>query len=138
MSLNCISIMGNICNDIELKTTQNGNAVVNFNVAVARDYQSNGERLTDFFEVAAFGNTASFIERNFRKGQMIVVKGRMQSRKWEDRNGYNRTAWEVAAEQVYFGGDKKSENTSSVASGYGPSVNVSADDFDDEDGLPFD
>lgn len=110
MSLNHITIMGRICKDVEMRTTQNGTTVVNFPVAVDRGYQSGGsERQTDFVDVVAFKNTASFIERNFHKGQLIVVSGRLQSRKWQDRDGNNRVSWEVVADSVYFGGDRKSE-----------------------------
>lgn len=131
--LNSLNIVGRICNDIELRTTQGGNQITNFSVAVDRDYQSNGEKQTDFFSVVAFGNTAAFLERNFGKGQMIAVNGKMQSRKYEDKNGYNRIMWEMIAEHVYFCGDRKPESKSNL--------NVSAADFqesqDDDGDLPF-
>ena len=127
MSLNHITIMGRICKDVELRTSQNGTTLTNLTVAVDRDYQSGGsERQTDFIDVVAFKNTASFIERNFHKGQLIVVDGRLQSRKWEDRDGNKRVSWEVVAENVYFGGDKKQENTYQA-------VNVNASAFEDLD-----
>ena len=136
MSLNHIDIIGRICRDVEIRTTQNGTTVARFPVAVDRDYQSGGgERQTDFIDVVAFKNTASFLERNFRKGQMIAVSGRLQSRKWEDRDGNKRVAWEVVADSVHFCGDKKQEGTN-----YG-GVNVSPPTFeempDSEGGLPF-
>lgn len=127
MSLNHIDIMGRICRDVEIRTTQNGTTVASFPVAVDRDYQIGGaERQTDFVDVVAFKNTASFLERNFRKGQMIAVSGRLQSRKWEDRDGNKRVSWEVVAENVYFGGDKKQENTYQA-------VNANASAFEDLD-----
>lgn len=127
MSLNHITIMGRICKDVELRTSQNGTTLTNLTVAVDRDYQIGGsERQTDFIDVIAFKNTASFIERNFHKGQLIVVDGRLQSRKWEDRDGNKRVSWEVVAENVYFGGDKKQENTYQA-------VNVNASAFEDLD-----
>lgn len=128
--------MGRICKDIESRTANNGTVIANFPVAVDRDYQADGERQTDFIDVVAFKNTASFIERNFTKGKLIVVSGRLQSRKWEDKNGNNRVSWEVIAENVYFGGDKKNDS-------YQPSaVNVSASQFEelpnsDSYGFPF-
>ena len=126
-TLNRIIIMGRICKDVELRTSQNGTTLTNLTVAVDRDYQSGGsERQTDFIDVIAFKNTASFIERNFHKGQLIVVDGRLQSRKWEDRDGNKRVSWEVVADNVYFGGDKKQENTYQA-------VNVNASAFEDLD-----
>ena len=132
MSLNHITLMGRITKDIEVRTTNNGTALANFTVAVDRDYQSGSERQTDFIDCVAFKSTANFVERNFHKGQLIVVGGRLQSRKWEDKNGNNRTSWEVIVNDVYFGGDKKSS-----ADGTKP-VSVFSD-MDDDDGgeLPF-
>lgn len=131
MSLNRIDLQGRLTKDVDLRVTQSGTHVANFTVAVDRDFQSGGsERQTDFVECVAFKSTAEFVERNFHKGQLAVVSGRLQSRKWEDKNGQNRVSWEVVAENVYFCGDKKQANT-----------NVSAADFedlgDDEGGLPF-
>ena len=131
MSLNRIVIMGRICKDVDMRATPNGTTVSRITVAVDRDFQADGtEKQTDFIEVVAFKHTASFIERNFSKGQMIAVVGRLQSNKWTDKDGKNRVSWEVIADSVYFGGDKKQ-----------PNPNVSAADFveiDDDDGeIPF-
>lgn len=131
MSLNKIVIMGRLTKDIEMRVTQNGVHVANTTVAVDRDFQSGGnERQTDFIDVVAFKTTAEFMERNFRKGQLAIVSGRLQSRKWEDKNGNARVSWEVVADNIYFGGDKPKVT-----------ANVSAADFEDlgDDGgdLPF-
>lgn len=132
MSLNKIVIMGRLTKDVEMRVTQSGTHVANTTVAVDRDFQSGGsERQTDFVDVVAFKNTAEFMERNFSKGRLILVSGRLQSRKWEDKNGQNRTSWEVVADNIYFCGDKKQPQA----------TNVSAADFEDlgDDGgdLPF-
>lgn len=131
MSLNRIVVMGRICKDIDFRTSQNGTSVARFTVACDRDYQTGGaEKQTDFIDCVAFKHTAQFVERNFRKGQLIAVVGRLTSNKWEDKNGQNRTSWAVTAESVYFGGDKKQ-----------PNPNITAEDFveiDDDDGeIPF-
>lgn len=131
MSLNKIVIMGRLTKDVEMRVTQSGTHVANTTVAVDRDFQSGGsERQTDFIDVVAFKNTAQFIERNFHKGQLICVSGRLQSRKWEDKNGQSRTSWEVVVDAAYFGGDKQKQT-----------ADVSAADFedlgDDDSQLPF-
>ena len=105
--LNEITIMGRLCADPELKTTQSGTPVTNFTVACDRDREVNGERQTDFIEVVAWSGTAEFVNRYFRKGQMAVVSGRLQSRKWEDRDGNKRVSWEIVADHVYFGEPKR-------------------------------
>ena len=113
--LNHIVIMGRLTRDPELRTTQSGVSVASFTVAVDRDFggRDGGERQTDFFDCSAWRNTGEFVSRYFHKGSMIVVSGRMQSRKFQDREGNNRTVWDIQADNVYFGDSKRdSENSS--------------------------
>ena len=105
--LNHISIMGRICKDPELRTTGSGVSVCTFTVAVERDFSGKGEKITDFIECIAWRGTADFVSKYFSKGKMIVVDGSLQSRKWEDKNGNKRTAWEVLANNVYFADSNK-------------------------------
>lgn len=107
--LNHIVIMGRLTRDPELRHTQSGTAVASFTVAVDRDYsgQNGGEKQTDFIDCVAWRQTGEFVSKYFRKGSMIVVTGRLQSRKWQDNQGNNRTNWEVNADSVYFGESKK-------------------------------
>ncbi len=110
--LNHIVIMGRLTRDPELRTTQSGVSVASFTVAVDRDYGSRdgGERQTDFIDVVAWRQTGEFVSKYFHKGSMIVVSGRLQSRKWQDRDGNNRTSWEINADNVYFGESRASAN----------------------------
>lgn len=105
--LNCAIIMGRLTTDPELKTTPNGISVTSFTVAVDRNYQKPGqERQTDFINVVAWRQTAEFVTRYFRKGQMIAVQGSIQVRGYEDRNGNKRNAVEIVADTVSFCGSK--------------------------------
>lgn len=117
--LNRIIIMGRLTRDPELRYTQSQIPVASFTVAVDRDYsgRDGGEKQTDFIDCAAWRQTAEFVSRYFRKGSMAVVSGRLQSRKWQDRDGNNRTSWEVIADSCYFG-EAKRDNTS--AGNYAP------------------
>lgn len=101
--LNHITIQGRLSKDPELRYTKNQTAVATFSVAVQRDYDRDK---TDFIDVVAWRQAAEFIEKYFRKGQMIVVSGSLQMRDWEDKHGNKRTSAEVVAEHVYFCGDK--------------------------------
>ena len=83
--LNSCVFMGRITKDIELRRTSAGVAVASFTIACDRDFNPNGQKETDFFDIVAWRGTAEFIERNFGKGKMIVVSGRLQNRKWEAR-----------------------------------------------------
>jgi single-strand DNA-binding protein len=117
--LNHITIMGRLTRDPELRTTQSGVSVTSFTVAVDRDFggRDGGERQTDFIDCVAWRQTGEFVSKYFRKGSMIVVSGRLQSRKWQDRDGNNRTSWEVNADNVYFGESRRdSESNNSYPS----------------------
>lgn len=100
--LNNIVCMGRLVRDIETRTTQNGTQLALFTIACDRGVQ-NG---TDFIDCVAFKGTAGFVERNFRKGQLILVSGRLESSKWE-KDGQKRVNWKVMVNEVNFCGDKK-------------------------------
>ena len=75
-----------------------------------RDFKGqNGEKETDFIDIVAWSNIAEFVSNYFKKGDMAIVSGRLQSRRWEDRDGNKRTAIEIVAENIYFCGPKKSQ-----------------------------
>lgn len=125
--LNHITIMGRLTREPELRYTQSQTPVVSFTVACDRDF---GEKQTDFIDCVAWRNTAEFVHTYFAKGNMAAVSGRLQSRKWEDRDGNKRTNWEIVADNVYFADTKRSVE----AQAYNPQlVEVDGDDGD----LPF-
>lgn len=104
--------MGRLTRDPELRYTQSNVPVVTFSIAVDRNYSgNNGERQTDFIDIVAWRRTAEFVSQWFTKGQMIVVVGSIQSRRWQDKNGNNRTSIEVVADEVQFGESKRSRES---------------------------
>ena len=107
--LNHITIMGRLTRDPELRMTQSQTQVASFTLAVDRDFggRDGGEKQTDFIDCVAWRQTAEFVSKYFAKGRMAVVSGRLQSRKWEDRDGNKRTSWEVVADNVYFGDSRR-------------------------------
>ena len=107
--LNHITIMGRLTRDPELRMTQSQTQVATFTLAVDRDFggRGEGERQTDFIDCVAWRQTAEFVGKYFTKGRMAVVSGRLQSRKWETREGEKRTSWEVVADNVYFGDSRR-------------------------------
>lgn len=108
--LNKIIIQGRLTTDPELRYTQNQTAVASFTVAVERDYSQNGEKETDFVSCVAWRSTGEFVNKYFHKGNMIIVDGRLQSRKWTDKDGNKRVSWEINAEHCYFGESKRSDS----------------------------
>ena len=134
MSLNHIVIMGRLARDPESRTTQSGVSVCNFTVAVDRDYKNGDEKVTDWIDCVAWRGTAEFVQKFMSKGRMVVVSGSLQSKKWQDKDGNNRTGWEVQAQNVYFADSKKDSSGQSAPS----TPDVTYDDLGKDDGdLPF-
>lgn len=102
--LNRITIMGRLTREPEIRRTESGKPVANFTVAVERDRD---REQADFVDVVAWNGTAEFVSKYFRKGSMIIVSGRLQMRKYEAKDGTNRTAYEIVADNVYFGESKR-------------------------------
>lgn len=144
--LNNISLVGRITQTPELKITQNQKYICSFTVACSRS--SNGQKETDFIPCLAVGKTAEFVNKYFQKGTMMALSGRLQTRKYQDKNGNNRTAFEVFATDVNFCGGKSDGNGGAEASMDAPRPAapqqerraLNDDDFrviDDSDDLPF-
>ena len=104
--MNSIIIKSRLTADPELKYTQNNTAVTSFSVAVNRRFVQEGQQDTDFFNVTAWSKTAEFITKYFKKGQEILIQGRLQQRSWETESGEKRYAVDIVAEQVEFCGSK--------------------------------
>ena len=119
--LNSSIIMGRLARDPELRATGSGVSVCSFTVAVDRDYSQNGERDTDFIDCVAWRKAGEFVARNFTKGSMIVVSGRLQMRGWTDKEGNKRRTAEIVADDVYFGEARKRQDG---AAGAGPVGNA--------------
>jgi len=107
--LNNAIISGRLTKTPELKyVTENQTPVVNFTIAVDRDYSDeNTDKRTDFIPVVAWNGLAKFISGYFGKGGSLTVQGRLQSRSWEDQEGKKHYAVELVADKAYFAGDSK-------------------------------
>lgn len=149
--LNVVAIMGRLVADPELRTTGNGTNVCSFRIACDRNFAQKGqERQADFIDVVAWRQSAEFICKYFQKGSLIAVEGSLQSHQYQDKNGNNRTAVEVVANQINFAGGKKPGGQPVDDGGEAPPKDYrepapaysqgSADDFaviSDDDDLPF-
>ncbi len=143
--LNCVTLMGRLVADPELRTTTTGRSVCTFSIAVDRSYAKAGEqRQTDFINIVTWEGTANFVSRYFAKGSMIAVQGSIQTRPYEDKNGNKRTAFEVVAREVSFCGSKAETGTSAPAvsaaapaPAYQTAVPSDFEEITDDDDLPF-
>ena len=105
--MNVVCLLGRLTADVELKKTGSGISVTSFSLAVNRGYKNeDGSYQTDFINCVAWRQTAEFISRYFRKGQMIGLSGAIQTRQYQDNGGKNRTAFEVVVSNAYFAGSK--------------------------------
>ena len=105
--LNVVAIMGRLVADPELRTTKQGTNVCTFRIACERSYTPKGQqRQADFVDIVAWGKTAEFITQNFQKGSLIAIEGSIQTRHYQDKDGSNRTAVEVVANNISFAGRK--------------------------------
>lgn len=135
---NLVILTGRLTADPELKTTQSGVTVCPFTIAVNRNHRANEEQQTDFINLVAWKQRAEFISKYFKKGSLIGIEGSIQTRKYQDKSGTNRTAFEVVVNNAQFVESKKDKPTETYPVGYS---NTGADDFEevaDVDDLPFD
>lgn len=105
--LNKAIVQGRIVHTPELRKTGAGTAVLNLDLACNRSRKdANGEYPTDFFDAVLWGKSAEFAAERLNKGDQIIIFGRMESRKYEDKQGNNRIAWELQAEGFEFCGKR--------------------------------
>ena len=147
--INNVVLMGRLVATPELRNTQTGVAVTSFTIAVERSFARAGEqRQADFIDCVAWRNTAEFISKYFRKGQMMVVQGSIQTRMYQDKDGNKRKAFEIVADNVNFADSKRSDSPApSYTGSYSSqieSVSIYSsgtnDDFEElpmDDDLPF-
>lgn len=109
--MNKVILLGRLVKDPELRYTHGDSpmAICKYTLAVNRRFKRQGEADTDFINCVAFGNSAEFVERFLKKGQMISVVGRLQVRSWEDNSGQRRWSTDVVVEEHYFAESKKEE-----------------------------
>lgn len=97
--MNQINIIGNICHNLELKTTPNGKYVCSFNIAVKRPFSKD---ITDFFTVVCWNKQAENVCKYCQKGFRIGISGILTARQWKDKDENTRTAYEILANEVDF------------------------------------
>lgn len=140
--LNCVTLMGRLVADPDMRVTSTNKSVINFRIAVDRAYSKGDNKQTDFITIVAWENTADFVYKYFHKGDMIALRGEIQTRSYEDNSGNKRTAFEVLAREVSFCGSKNETSPSQNQAPTTMSVpapddfeEIGADDYDEP--LPF-
>jgi single-strand DNA-binding protein len=108
--LNKVMVIGHLGKDPEMRYTPSGRPVTTFTLAVSRSWSSaDGERHaeTEWFNVVAWGNLAEICKQYLSKGQQVYIEGRLQTRRWEDKEGQKRTSVEIVASEMMMLGDRR-------------------------------
>jgi single-strand DNA-binding protein len=100
MSVNKVILVGRLGRDPETRYTGSGQAVANFSVATDESYKDrNGERQkrTEWHKIVVWGKQAEIAQQYLKKGSLVFIEGRIQSREWQDKEGQKRTSFEIVA-----------------------------------------
>jgi single-strand DNA-binding protein len=107
MFLNKVFVLGNLTADPDVRSLPSGQSVVNFRIATNRVfYDKNKEKQeqVEFHNIVAFGRTAEIIEQYLKKGSLVLIEGRLQTRSWEDKStGVKRFKTEIVTERMQMG-----------------------------------
>ena len=107
MFLNKIFVLGNLVADPDARSLPSGQSVVNFRIATNRVfYDKNKEKQeqAEFHNIVAFGRTAEIIQQYLKKGSLVLIEGRLQTRSWEDKStGAKRFKTEIVTERMQMG-----------------------------------
>lgn len=102
--LNRVMLIGHMGRDPESRSTASGTSVVNFSVATneygGTDQEGNRQQRTEWHNIVAFGKQADFARQYLRKGRLVYIEGRLQTRDWEDRDGNKRRTTEIVASSI--------------------------------------
>lgn len=138
--MNSVQLVGRFTRDPEVRYTDGGSTIARFSLAVDRRYKSKNGPTADFPNCVAFGRTAEFIEKYFRKGMRMGCQGRIQTGSYTNNDGQKVYTTDVVVESCEFVESKASQQPEENNNGFGPAdengfMNI-PDDIDEE--LPFD
>ena len=111
--LNKVMIIGNLGREPEMRYTPSGRPVTTFTVATSRSWNTtDGERHTDteWFNVVTWGNLAEICKQYLTKGQQVYIEGRLQTRRWEDKEGVKHATVEIVATEMMMLGERREAN----------------------------
>ncbi|PYT99288.1 MAG: single-stranded DNA-binding protein [Acidobacteria bacterium] len=135
MSVNKVILVGRLGRDPETRYTGSGQAVANFSVATDETYKDrNGERQkrTEWHRITAWGKLAEICQQYLKKGTMVYIEGRIQSREWQDKEGQKRTSFDIVANTMKML-SSRGDAAAAAAAGAGAMGGASprsGDDFD--------
>ena len=111
--INRVTLLGNLGADPELRSTGSGSAVASIRLATTdrvKDKDGQWTDRTEWHNVVVWGKTAENVHQYAKKGKQLYIEGRLQTRKWQDKEGHDRYSTEVVAEVVKFLGGRQGED----------------------------
>lgn len=142
--MNKVILMGRLTRDPEMRQTASGLPVARFTIAVNRRFAKEGQQNADFISCVAWRQTAEFIQKYFRKGNMLAVVGSIQTGSYTNNQGQKVYTTEVLIDEAYFTGEKSGNascNNYGGNSGYGDNSGYDGGfneiSPEDEEDLPF-
>jgi single-strand DNA-binding protein len=133
MSVNKVILVGRLGRDPETRYTGGGQAVANFSVATDESYKDkNGERQkrTEWHKIVVWGKQAEIAQQYLKKGSLIFIEGRIQSREWQDKEGQKRTSFEIVATNFRMLGGRSEGAAAASAGGGAGARSGGGDDFE--------
>jgi single-strand DNA-binding protein len=140
MSVNKVILVGRLGRDPETRYTGGGQAVANFSVATDESYKDkNGERQkrTEWHKIVVWGKQAEIAQQYLKKGSLIFIEGRIQSREWQDKEGQKRTSFEIVANNFRMLGGR-SEGAAAASAGGGAGIRSGGGDDLESHAAPAD
>ena len=132
MSVNKVILVGRLGRDPETRYTGGGQAVANFSLATDESYKDrNGERQkrTEWHKIVVWGKQAEIAQQYLKKGSLVFIEGRIQSREWQDKEGQKRTSFEIVANNFRMLGGR-AEGAAAAAGGMGGGASRAGDEVD--------
>lgn len=119
MSVNKVILVGNLGKDPELRYTPSGAAVANFSIATTENYKDrdgNRQTKTEWHNIVVWRQLAEICGKYLHKGKQVYIEGKLQTRKWQDRDGNDRYTTEIIADQMQMLGRAGDDGNSSYQS----------------------
>jgi len=136
MNLNKVFIIGNLTRDPELRSLPSGASVVSFGVATNRVWKNQqGEKQEDtqFHNIVVFGKQAESVAQYLKKGNSVLIEGRIQTRNWEAQDGTKRSKTEIVAERVQFGPKRRESAAASEKPAAGEKEELETIEYPEEE-----
>ena len=100
--MNLVILMGRICKDPDITSSQSGTTIARYSIAVDRRFKKEGEPTADFFTCVSFGKQAEFVDRYLKKGTKIVVTGELQNNNYTNKDGQKVYDTRILTNNVEF------------------------------------